>query len=160
MVVLDFVRAKIFNYKFGKLLKNISITNIDSLNGIEFEQFVANLFKYLGFKTTTTPTTGDNGIDIIAKKNGKTLGIQAKLYYNHNISNSAVQEAYSGIKFYKCDMGIVITNWKFSKPAQTLANELNIALLDRNSLIKMLKNNKQENIMYLSNLIRTIDEEN
>lgn len=160
MILLNFVRNKIFNIKFGKLLKTITITNIDSLSGVEFEEFVANLFRYLGFKTSTTPTTGDNGIDIIATTHDTTIGIQAKLYYNHNISNSAVQEAYSGKHFYKCDMGMVITNWKFSKPAQNLAKQLNIVLLDREAIIKMIESTKKENITFLFEIItRTLNEE-
>lgn len=134
----------LFNFQFKKILKNINISKLDSLSGIEFEEFISNYFRYLGYKTSTTPVTGDNGIDIVAKKSGFSLGIQAKLYYKHNISNSAIQEAFSGKSYYKCDYALVITNWNFSKPAKKLANEIKVGLIDREVLSKLLDSKKSE----------------
>lgn len=143
----------IFRFQFKRLLKRVRITNIDSLSGVEFETFIANYFKYLGFKTTTTPTTGDNGVDIIAKRSGFSLGIQAKLYYKHNISNSAIQEVFSGKSYYKCDYAMVVTNWTFSKPAQKLAKELKVAIIDREMLSKLLTTSRRKSKKILFKLI-------
>lgn len=55
---------------------------------------------------------------------------------------------------------MVITNWKFSKPAQNLAKQLNIVLLDREAIIKMIESTKKENITFLFEIItRTLNEE-
>lgn len=153
------LKKTIFNIKFVKLLNQITITNIDSLSGIEFEQFIENFFKYLNFKTSTTPVTGDNGIDIIASKGETKIGIQAKLYYKHNISNSAVQEAYSGKSFYRCNYTLVVTNWHFSKPAQNLAKQLRVGLIDRNTLSLTLKNNKKQNIELINTILSKVENE-
>lgn len=153
MLINRFIKNKIFQVKFGRLLKKISITNIDSLSGVEFEEFVANYFKYLGYDALKTRTTGDNGIDIIAAQGDTTLGVQAKLYYGHNISNSAVQEAYSGCRYYKCSVAIVVTNWHFSKPATNLARELKVGLIDREKLSGMLKCSKRESIKIIREII-------
>lgn len=158
-MLFSFVKNQIFTIKFSKFLKTINITNIDSLNGLDFEQFIEDIFKYLGFKTSTTPITGDNGIDIIACKGNVRLGIQAKLYYKHNISNSAVQEAYSGKSYYKCTHTIVVTNWNFSKPAQTLASELHVGLIDRLTLSKILKNNKNQNKELIETILQKVENE-
>jgi len=149
----------IFRIKFKKVLGQISISNIDSLSGIEFEEFVANYFRYMGYSTATTPKTGDNGLDIIASKHGVSLGIQAKLYYNHNISNSAVQEAFSGKSYYKCDFSMVITNWKFSKPATRLAEELKVILIDRNDLSHLIRLSRNDTIKYINEKIDRIENE-
>lgn len=143
----------IFRFQFKRLLKSVRITNIDSLSGVEFETFIANYFKYLGFKITITPTTGDNGVDIIAKRNGFSLGIQAKLYYKHNISNSAIQEVFSGKSYYKCDYAMVVTNWTFSKPAQKLAKELKVAIIDREMLSNLLTIQRRKSKKILFKLI-------
>ncbi len=153
------IHEMIFRIKFKNLLSQISISNIDSLSGIEFEEFVANYFRYMGYSTVTTPKTGDNGLDIIASKRGVSLGIQAKLYYNHNISNSAVQEAFSGKSYYKCDYSMVITNWKFSKPAVGLAEELGVILLDRTDISRLLKLNRRESNKYIEEKINRIENE-
>ena len=122
--------------KFGRFLKSLTISKIDCLSGIEFENFIAELFEYLGYKIEFTPISGDNGIDVVARKGRYSIGIQTKLYYNHNVSNKAIQEAYSGKRYYKNDYAMAISNWQFSKPALNLAKELNVAVIDRNILKK------------------------
>jgi HJR/Mrr/RecB family endonuclease len=117
-----------------KLLK---IDDIDLMNGIEFEQIVANIFSKLGYRTSVTKKTGDQGIDIIAEKDGTIIGIQAK-NYSSAVSNSAIQEVVAGLKFYQCNKGIVVTNNFFTNSASALAQSNGIVLWDRNILKEKL----------------------
>ncbi|MEN2774142.1 restriction endonuclease [Acetivibrio clariflavus] len=114
-----------------------SIHDIDTMNGREFESFIAHLFSKMGYSTTVTKSSGDQGIDVIAEKNGKKIGIQAKCY-SGLVSNSAIQEAVAGINYYKLDQAIVITNNYFTKSAQELAKSNNVILWDRNMLKEKL----------------------
>jgi HJR/Mrr/RecB family endonuclease len=82
-----------------------SIDEVDLMSGIEFEEFLCDLFIRMGFSTNKTPVTGDQGIDIIAAKNSICLGIQAKCYSN-TVSNKSVQEVASGIKHYRLSKAI------------------------------------------------------
>lgn len=111
-----------------------TIDDIDLMTSGEFEIFVGELFKKIGYKSTVTKASGDQGIDVIAEKNGVRFGIQAKCYSN-KVSNSAIQEVVAGISFYKCDKAIVITNNFFTNSAIQLAKANNVVLWDR----KMLK---------------------
>ena len=125
----------------------------DTLTGLEFEEFVKELFEYLGFSSSLTSQSGDNGIDVVAKHKHYSIGIQTKLYYNHNVNNKAVQEAYSGKSYYKLDYAFVITNWKLSIPALNLAKSLNVIVIDRQKLQKIINNTRRENIGYINQLI-------
>ncbi|WP_307210641.1 restriction endonuclease [Paenibacillus harenae] len=87
----------------------------------------------MGFSTTVTKGSGDQGIDVIAEKNGLKYGIQAKCYTS-SISNKAIQEVAAGIVHYRLDKGIVITNNYFTNSAMELANTNDIVLWDRNIL--------------------------
>lgn len=147
------LREIIEKYKFGKLLKNISINDIDALSGVEFEQFVSNLLEFSGFNTRLTSTTGDNGIDIIARSAHYSIGFQAKLYYNHNVGNKAIQEVYSGKNYYNLHYAIAITNMRFSAPAIELAKQLKVGLIDRAGLITLLNGSKKDNNNYINNII-------
>ena len=142
--------------KFNNLLQNLSINQIDTLNGIEFENFVSDLFNYLGYSTTTTSITGDNGVDILAKTKGISIGIQTKLYYNHNVGNKAIQEVFAGKNYYKLDYALVITNWQFSAPAKNLAKQLNVGLIDRSVLISILNSSRKEIKTLIDNIIKEI----
>ena len=110
-----------------------SIDDIDLMTGLEFEKFISELFSKKGYMTNITKTSGDQGIDIIAEKNGIKIGIQTKCY-SGTVGNSAIQEVSAGKSFYSCDKVMVITNNYFTKSAIDLAQANNVILWDRNIL--------------------------
>lgn len=110
-----------------------TIKEIDLMSGNEFEEFIAVMFRYMGYSTKITKASGDQGIDVLAKKGSLVLGIQAKCY-SGAVGNSAIQEAHAGIFYYHCNQGIVITNSYFTKSAVELAKATKIYLWDRDEL--------------------------
>ena len=119
--------------KTPKEKEKYSIDDVDLMNGREFEIFIAKLFSQMGYETEVTKTTKDQGIDVIASKNGNKIGIQAKCY-SGIVGNSAIQEVVAGKNYYHLDKGMVITNSLFSDAAQKLAQANSIILWDRNIL--------------------------
>lgn len=113
--------------------KPISLEEIDLMSGIEFEQFIAKLFKKSGYNVELTSTSGDQGIDIIASRGIHKIGIQAKRY-SGSVGNSAVQEVVAGQKYYGLTKTIVVTNSRFTKSAYSLAEKNNVVLWDREML--------------------------
>lgn len=98
------------------------------MDGLQFEHRCAELLRYRGFhKVTVTKGSGDQGIDILAQKNGLKYGIQCK-YYSHPVGNQAIQEAYAGADFYDCDAAMVMTNNTFTRAARELAEKLEVEL--------------------------------
>lgn len=144
---------KIKQDKINKFLNSITIDNINSLSGNEFEEFLYYLFLNMGFEVILTPKSHDYGADLILKTRNKTIVVQSKLYHNHTIGISSVQEVYSSIKYYNADLGIVVTNSKFSKNSINLANSTNILLWDKNTLIKLLHLKSYEKNMFRNQLI-------
>ncbi len=113
--------------------------NFDYMEGHEFEHFCANLLKENDFENVeVTPGSGDQGVDIIAFKDGVKYGIQCKCY-SSDIGNKAVQEAYSGARFYDCHVPVVLTNRYFTSSAKELAKKTGVLLWDRDKLEKMNK---------------------
>ena len=115
------------------LEEKYNIDYIDMMNGNEFEHFVSELFSKMGFCAEVTKQSGDQGLDVIAEKSGKKIGIQAKCYSNA-VGNSAIQEAVAGMNYYRCDKAIVVTNNYFTNSAIDLANANNVVLWDRSIL--------------------------
>ena len=101
--------------------------------GGDFEKFVAELFTKMGYSTEVTKASGDQGIDVIASKNGSSIGIQAKCY-SGSVGNSAIQEVVAGKTYYKLDKALVVTNSFFTESAQQLAQSNSVILWDRNIL--------------------------
>src|SRR5262249_39217732 len=88
------------------------------LSGAEFETYLARLIKVNGFiEGCGTAATGDQGADLIAKRNGRTIVIQAKRYRG-SVGNRAVQEVVGAIRFYGADEGWVVTSGTFTASAR------------------------------------------
>lgn len=111
-----------------------NISAIDGMEGHEFEYFCAELLRAVGFKEVkVTPGSGDQGVDILASKDGIKYAIQCKNYAS-SLGNTPVQEVVAGKKFYGCHVAVVMTNSKFTAGAIELANATNVLLWDRNKL--------------------------
>lgn len=114
-------------------------SNFDRMEGHEFEYFCADLLKKNGYENVSvTQGSGDQGIDIIAYKDGIKYGIQCKCYTS-DIGNKAIQEVFAGKAFYECHVGVVLTNRFFTKPAAELARKNGIILWDRNKLLELIE---------------------
>ncbi len=123
---------------YRNILLGADIKRIDRMSGEEFEDYLALLYKnqtidgkprFLDVKTT--PKTCDYGADLLFKTmDGRKVVVQAKRYRN-NVPESAVQQLISAREFYKCDVGMVITNSTYTEAAKTLAKATNVILIDR-----------------------------
>lgn len=117
-----------------------TIDDVDMMNGSEFEHFVCELYTKMGYKAEVTKQSGDQGLDVIAEKGDKRIGIQAKCY-SGTVGNSAVQEAVAGRSFYHCDKVVVVTNNYFTASAKELAQSNDVILWDRDILKEKIKEN-------------------
>lgn len=113
------------------------IEDIDKMSGEEFEVFLKHYFQDLGFKANLTSKTNDYGADLILKKDGSLIVVQAKRY-SKAVGVRAVQEIVGAINYYGASKGIVITNNYFSSNAVNLAEISGIELWDRDKLINRL----------------------
>ena len=103
---------------------------IAGMTGTEYEAWCAEQLRQLGYrKIRLTKTTGDQGIDILAKKDGISWCFQCK-YYSQPVGNFAVQEAYAGMSYYGCEKAAVLTNASFTPAALELAGQTGIELWD------------------------------
>lgn len=111
----------------------------DDMTGVEFEKFCAGILELYGFThVEQTVASGDDGVDILAVRNGESYAFQCKCYEN-KVSRSAVQEVYTGKTVYQCDHAVVITNSFFTEAAKSTASVTNVTLWDRFDLMNLLK---------------------
>ena len=128
-----------YNYVEGKYKKTYSV-DINSMDGIEFENFIADLLTNNGYSNVhVTKASGDHGIDIIATNNGLKYGIQCKRY-SSRVGNYAIHEAFSGAAFYDCDQAIVATNNTFTKSAIEEAKKIGVILWNGDKIHSLMNN--------------------
>lgn len=114
--------------------------NWRSMRGVEFELFIKRAIEAHGFTVKTTNTTGDQGVDLIASKHGHKVAIQVK-GYSGSVGNNAVQQAYSGMAYYGCNLCAVITNSYFTSSAITLSRSTGCQLIDGQNIPALIHGN-------------------
>lgn len=152
IIVLCVVFIYVF-YNFIKEKKEFvkqTLSEIDQMSGIEFEEYLYEYFYNEGYKVEMTSKSYDYGADLIISNNNKRTVIQAKRY-TKKVGVSAIQEVNSAKSFYRADSAIVITNNFYTNSAIKLAASNSIELWDRNTLerktmVHLLFENDRSNI--------------
>lgn len=126
-------------HRWRKERRRFRRADYDDMDGWEFEEYVGELLVKDGYiHVEVTRGSGDQGVDVLAERDGVSYAIQCK-HYQAKISNKAVQEAYAGAEFYGCDVPVVVTNSYFTPSAEELADEIGVELWDREELNRMVK---------------------
>ena len=116
------------------------MNEIDNMDGHEFELFCAALLRKNGFSNVkVTQVSGDQGVDIIAKKDGLKYAIQCKRY-SSDLGNTPIQEVFAGKNIYNCQVAVVMTNRHFTKGGTDLAKATGVLLWDREKLYELMRN--------------------
>jgi restriction system protein len=133
----------LYNKATTEKYKGLRIANIDSMTGIEFEQYLQKLLANQGYSVSVTQASGDLGVDLVASRDGDKIAIQAKRY-STNVSRRAISDAVAGMYHYNCNKAMVVTNSYFSPGAKELAESTECILIDRDTLARWI--NEFQNI--------------
>lgn len=136
-------------HKFNKSLIDYRLKEVDKMSGNAFADYIANILEVEGFSTYLSKRSYDYGVDIIAKNEYLSLGIQCKISNSEPLDNHAIQEIVAGLSYYELDKGMVVTNSTFHKRAMQLAEKNHIVLWDRKKLYeKILEVKRKEQEIY------------
>ena len=109
------------------------------MDGREFEQWCADLLRKNGFsQVTVTQGSGDQGVDVLAEKDGIRYAVQCKCYTS-DLTNKPVQEVHAGKEIYDCHVGAVMTNRSFTQSGREAAKRTRTLLWDREVLRQMIE---------------------
>jgi len=123
--------------KYGGI--DAELLTIDLMDGHSFEYWCANLLRKIGFTNVeVTPGSGDQGVDILAQKEGIKYAIQCKCYTS-DLGNTPIQEVHAGKAMYHCQVGAVMTNRHFTFGGRQLAEATGTLLWDRDWIADHLK---------------------
>lgn len=109
------------------------LQRVPLMSGSQFELFVAEVLRALGYKTTVLGGAGDQGVDVIATAGNERLAVQCK-NYRKRVGNKPVQEVYAGSRHHGCTAAWVVAPEGFTKGAVELARSVGVTLHDVQSL--------------------------
>ena len=108
------------------------------LRGLEFEHELAELFAQHGYDVVVTPPSGDDGIDLIMRKNGKVTIVQCKAH-SRQVGPGAARELYGTLMSRHADEAILASVSGFSEGVRSFVSGKGIRLLSVNDIIEMEK---------------------
>jgi hypothetical protein len=96
----------------------------------EYEHLVAEVLRSEGWDAHVTPYVRDYGLDVIAKRDGRRLGVQAKMYGGANRSTSVetVMLTYAAAAYADCGEAMIVTDSRVLDDARQVADKLRVAL--------------------------------
>ena len=106
---------------------------VQSLTGHEYEEYCIKILRDGGWEARQTPKSGDQGVDIIAERDGISVAIQCK-NYRQPVGNKAVQEALAGKSYEQADFAAVVSPAPYTKAARDLASATGVLLLHHEEL--------------------------
>lgn len=116
-----------------------SLSDLKRMHPFKFEDYVAKLYKNMGYSVKQTKRTGDGGKDIVATKNGQTYFVECKRYsdpINVHKMRDFVGACVLGGKDVK---GVYVTTSSFTNDAKSAANRIGIQMIDGNKLMSMIR---------------------
>ncbi|MFJ7724779.1 restriction endonuclease [Neobacillus sp. NPDC097160] len=145
--------------KYKERLRKSGIAEIDTMDGIQFEYYLKELYLSKGYAVEVTSASGDYGADLVMTKEGKKFVVQAKRY-SKDVGIKAVQEVVGAKSYYSGDEAWVVTNRYFTKAARELARKSSVIMVDRDVLIDLIlvlnstdeKPNPEKNIQSVSSM--------
>ncbi len=107
-----------------------------SLGGIEFEQELGNLYRAIGYHVQSTPVSGDQGVDLILRKDGKTTVVQCKAQ-KRPASPAVIRDLYGSMHHFKGDNAILACTGGFSDNVIKFARDKPITLISARDIARM-----------------------
>lgn len=119
------------------------LDRVHYMSGLEFEQFMAELFSRQGYGVQLTSSSGDQGTDLLVDIDERTVAVQLKRW-TQPVGNAAVQATFTGMFVYGAEEAWLITTSSFTKSAVEAAKKTNVRLIDGKELRDWMESLKDE----------------
>lgn len=109
------------------------LSQIQELDPTDFEHFVAHMLQRMGYAVEVTGQTGDEGVDLIARRDSAVAVVQCKRYRG-TVAASVVRDLYGTMMHNHATEAWLVTSGKVSKQAREWAEGKPMYLFDGDRL--------------------------
>lgn len=116
-----------------------SVKSLDywlSLDGHQFEEAVARVFRKQGYQAQVSKQGGDGGIDIVLTMNDHKIAVQCKAH-KKQIGPSVARDLYGSMLHFKYAEGMIVSRSGFTLGVEDFVRGKNIKLVNMHDLLKM-----------------------
>ncbi len=107
-----------------------------SMSGLEFEHELGSLYRRLGYNVQMTATSGDHGIDLILRKDGKTMVVQCKSH-QAPVGESVARDLLGSMHAVRADSAILACTGGFTRSARKFVESQPIRLITVQDIIAL-----------------------
>lgn len=126
-----------FGY-LDKTSKSVDLAQkLRKMEALEFEEFVADLFRKKGYAVEITQGSGDHGIDLLMRKDNQLIAVQCKRW-NTPVGEPVVRDFLGSLMGIGAKVGYVIAASTFTSKALSFVQDKPIKLIDLDALIDLV----------------------
>ena len=111
---------------------------LKTMDGLEFEHWVAHLFRRAGFQVEVTQASGDHGIDLVASSQGRLIAVQCKRW-DGTVGEPILRDLYGAMMAMNAHSGCLVTTGSITAQAHQFAKDKPISLLDFDSVMEIVQ---------------------
>lgn len=117
----------------------------------DFEDFMAQLFRDMGFIVEQTKYSGDFGADLLTSKESERAVVQVKRYAEDSkVGVADVNQVLGAKDYYDADVAIMVTTSSLTRQAQKLCEKAHVSVWDWDKLQAALFTTYFDNLDYFS----------
>lgn len=97
----------------------------------QYQNLVTAFLEEKGYSVSIPSRQRDYGVDLIAKKEGKAMGVQVRLYSEgHRATYQNIMNLFAGSRYLGCTTGLFVTNSAADEEAHAMADKFRIAIME------------------------------
>ncbi len=108
----------------------------ESMDGVEFERELGGLFQVMGYGVEMTPRSGDQGVDLVLRKDRVTTVVQCKAQ-KARASSPIARELLGSMVAFGAQKAILACTGGFTRGVREFVEEKPISLLDSSDIARM-----------------------
>ena len=125
--------------------KGITLEHLQQIDPYEFEEFVAKVWRNMGYEAEVTQSSQDKGVDVVAEKSepyNEKIYIQVKRHDEGNKVGARTVRTCSGLKQKNgVDKVVIATSSYFTSQAKEEAEDYNLKTINGEKLLELYQNN-------------------
>jgi hypothetical protein len=125
--------------------KGTTLDHLKEIDPYEFEEFVAKVWRKMGYEASVTQGSQDKGVDVVAEKSepySEKILIQVKRKGDGNKVGGPTVRRCSGLKNKNgVDKVVIVTSTEFTRQAKEEAEEYNLKTIDGRKLLELYEKN-------------------
>lgn len=131
----------LFNQRNRRLVdEQTGLESLRNMSWKDFEYMVAEAYRRQGFQVEYSLSRGaDGGVDLVLRKDGKTILVQCKQWKVFSVGAPVVREMFGLMTAERADGIIIVTSGKFTREAMAFAEGKPIRLINGQSLLVLVQ---------------------